>query len=116
VSTPGVPQRANGSVWPHDTAIAVAGLRRGGRPVEAVRLAQGLLAAASATGGELRSSSRASAEKRRPYRSATRLRADPQAWASGAPLLILRSLLGLDPDIPAGRVTLDPVLPLGQPG
>jgi glycogen debranching enzyme len=37
----------------------------------------------------------------------------PQAWASASPLLILRSLLGLEPDVPAGRIDLDPVLPGG---
>jgi len=104
----------NGSVWPHDTAIAVAGLRRGGRPAEAVHLTQGLLAAASATGGEMpelfSGIGRAEAPVPVGYPASCR----PQAWASGAPLLILRSLLGLDPDIPAGRVALDPVLPVGQ--
>jgi glycogen debranching enzyme len=34
----------------------------------------------------------------------------PQAWASAAPLLVLRALLGLEPNVPAGTVALDPVL------
>ena len=37
-----------GSVWPHDTAIAVYGLLRAGWAGEATVLAQGLLAAADA--------------------------------------------------------------------
>jgi hypothetical protein len=37
----------------------------------------------------------------------------PQAWASAAPLLVLRALLGLEPDAAAGSVRLDPVLPRG---
>ena len=35
----------------------------------------------------------------------------PQAWASASPLLIVRSILALDPDVPSGRVALDPALP-----
>ena len=104
----------NGSVWPHDTAIAVAGLRRGGRPAEALELAQGLLAAASATGGEMPElfSGISRSEAPVPVRYPASCR--PQAWASGAPLLILRSLLGLEPDIPAGRIGLDPILPVDK--
>jgi glycogen debranching enzyme len=37
----------------------------------------------------------------------------PQAWASAAPLLAVRALLGLEPDVPEGRLHLDPVLPAG---
>ena len=37
----------------------------------------------------------------------------PQAWASAAPLLVVRALLGLEPDLDAGRLALDPVLPPG---
>jgi glycogen debranching enzyme len=33
----------------------------------------------------------------------------PQAWASAAPLLVLRSLLRLEPDASSGSVTVDPV-------
>lgn len=101
----------NGSVWPHDTAIAIAGLRRSGRPDEAMQLARNLLAAASATGGEMpelfSGISRSDAPVPVGYPASCR----PQAWASGAPLLILRSLLGLEPSIPTGRVYLDPILP-----
>ena len=37
----------------------------------------------------------------------------PQAWASAAPLLVVRALLGLEPDVPAGRIEVDPTLPEG---
>jgi len=104
----------NGSVWPHDTAIAVAGLCRSGRAAEAVELSRGLLAASAATGGEmpelLSGLSRSDAPIPVGYPAACR----PQAWASGSPLLVLRSLLGLDPDVPAGRVELHPTFPIGE--
>ena len=35
----------------------------------------------------------------------------PQAWSSAAPLLLLRVLLGLEPDAPNGRIELDPARP-----
>ena len=37
----------------------------------------------------------------------------PQAWAAASPLLLLRAILGLEPDIPRGTVQLDPALPKG---
>lgn len=101
----------NGSVWPHDTAIAVAGLSRYGRTAEAVQLARDLLAASTAAGGEIpelfSGLGRGDAPVPVRYPAACR----PQAWASGSPLLILRALLGLAPDIPGGRVEMEPMLP-----
>src|SRR5438270_14100093 len=42
-----------------------------------------------------------------PYRMAN----VPQAWAAGSVLHMVRILLGLEPDVPAGRIYLDPALP-----
>jgi glycogen debranching enzyme len=39
----------------------------------------------------------------------------PQAWAAAAPLLWLRSLLRLEPDVPHGEVSLEPALPAWLP-
>ncbi|MFF0491376.1 amylo-alpha-1,6-glucosidase [Nocardia sp. NPDC003482] len=105
----------NGSVWPHDTAIAVAGLLRyrhiPGAVDLATRLADGLLDAAAAFGGRLPElfcgfpRSRFSAPV--PYPTSC----SPQAWASAAPLLLVRSFLGLDPDVPRRSLTVLPHLP-----
>lgn len=93
-----------GSVWPHDTAIAVAGLARYGHAAEAAQLAAGLLDASTFTGGRLpelfAGFSRDDLPAPIPYPSSC----SPQAWAAAAPLLVLRSLLDLDPNIPAHRV------------
>lgn len=103
----------NGSVWPHDTAICIAGLRRAGFIDEALRVATGLLAAADARSGRLPelfaglSADRVATPV--PYPASC----SPQAWAAAAPLLIVRSLLGLEPDMPNGTITIDPVLPPG---
>ena len=86
----------NGTVWPHDTAIVAEGMRRYGFREEAGRLCEALLHAAEAFGnqlpevfaGFLRDETNAPVE----YPNALK----PQAWAAGAPLLALRTLLGLD--------------------
>ena len=101
----------NGSVWPHDTAVAVAGLARYGLMGAATTLAESLLDAAQHH------------EHRLPELFAGLDRADvavpvsypsscsPQAWAAVAPLLLLRSLLRFHPDLPAGRLRLAPAVP-----
>ena len=105
----------NGSVWPHDTAIAVAGLLRyrhvPGALALAKRLATGLLDAAAAFGGRLPELycgfARSQFRSPVPYPASC----SPQAWASAAPLLLVRSFLGLDPHVPARRVAVAPHLP-----
>lgn len=85
-----------GSVWTHDTAIAIDGLVREGFLTEAEELIQGLLAAASGFEyrmPELYSGDPADAYPRPvPYPAACR----PQAWAAAAAVSVLASSLGLD--------------------
>ena len=78
-----------GGVWPHDTAIAVAGLAAAGRRADAARIADGLLAAAAHTGGRLpevlTGLAREPGSGPVPYPHSC----SPQAWAAAAPLLLL---------------------------
>ncbi|MEU8000938.1 glycogen debranching N-terminal domain-containing protein [Catellatospora sp. NPDC049111] len=105
----------NGSVWPHDTALCVAGLMRYAHIPGAVelahRLTDGLLRAAMSFGGRLPELFCGfSADRFRPpvpYPTSC----SPQAWASGAPLLIVRAFLGLDLDVPKRNLVLRPRLP-----
>lgn len=103
----------NGSVWPHDTAICVAGLLRYGHTDAAVRVATALLTAAARFDHRLPELfcgfPRADFAEPVPYPSSC----SPQAWSAAAPLLLLRSLLGLDPDLTTGRVWCAPRLPDG---
>lgn len=104
----------NGSVWPHDTAICIAGLRKAGFVDEALKLADGLLAAGQATGGRLPELFAGITAKEMPVPVPYPASCSPQAWASAAPLLVMRALLGLDPDVPNRRLRIDPVLPAGS--
>ncbi|WP_442942712.1 amylo-alpha-1,6-glucosidase [Nocardia sp. NBC_01503] len=105
----------NGSVWPHDTAIAVAGLMRyrhiPGAVDLAERLSDGLLDAALAFDGRppelFCGFPRTQFHSPVPYPTSC----SPQAWASAAPLLLVRSMLGLDVDVPRGQLKLAPKLP-----
>jgi glycogen debranching enzyme len=103
----------NGSVWPHDTAICVAGLRRYGFVEEAHRIAGGLLRAAETLDGRLPELFAGLTTDEMPVPVRYPTSCSPQAWASAAPLLIVRALLGLEPDVQDGRIELDPVLPEG---
>jgi glycogen debranching enzyme len=100
----------NGTVWPHDTSLIAAGLARYGRRRDANRLAVALLEAAAHFDYRL-------PEVFAGYdRTATRVpvtyptACSPQAWATAAPLLLLRVMLGLEPT--AGGIAVRPYLPL----
>ena len=90
----------NGSVWPHDTALCAAGLMRYGCVDEAQRLALALLDAAEHF--DWRLPELFSGFDRRDLPTPVRYPAacSPQAWAAAAPVLLLRTLLRLDPDLP----------------
>jgi glycogen debranching enzyme len=101
----------NGSVWPHDTALAAAGLARYGLVAAARRVIDGLLDLAERYDPHLPellsglSRDDVAAPVDYPASSA------PQAWAAAAPLLALRTLLRLDPRVPAGRLHVSPIMP-----
>ncbi|MEW9531254.1 glycogen debranching N-terminal domain-containing protein [Microbispora sp. NPDC049125] len=103
----------NGSVWPHDNALAAAGLMRYGFVEEAQRIATGLLEAAHAFGGRLPELfcgfDRAEFSVPVPYPTSCA----PQAWAAATPIQLLRVLLRMDPWVPGGKVWLSPALPEG---
>jgi glycogen debranching enzyme len=100
-----------GSVWPHDNAIAVAGLVRYGFVEEAHRIVLALLDAATATEGRLPELFSGLAREQVPVPVPYPTSCSPQAWASATPLMFLRSLLRFDPWVPHGRAWLAPALP-----
>jgi glycogen debranching enzyme len=100
-----------GTVWPFDTSFVAWGLRRYGFKEEAAQIAAGILDAAEffegrlpeAFGGYERSVTRYPVQ----YPTAC----SPQAWSTGAPLLLLRTMLGLEPI--GDHLVVDPALPVG---
>jgi glycogen debranching enzyme len=111
-----------GTVWPHDNAFIVWGLRQYGYTAEAAQLSFAMLEAAVAFNHRL-------PEAFAGYdRQVTRFPVEyptacsPQAWAAGTPLLLIRTMLGLD--ALAGHLIIEPALPdaiarielLGIPG
>jgi glycogen debranching enzyme len=100
-----------GTVWPFDNSFIAWGLRRYGYRDEAARIAAGILDAAQffsfrlpeAFGGYER------ALTRHPVHYPTAC--SPQAWSTGAPLLFLRTMLGLD--VAGDNLVVDPALPTG---
>lgn len=101
-----------GSVWAHDTAIAIAGLSRTpGTTSRAalVSLVEGLLSVAEGFryrlpelyGGHARGELSAPL----PYPASCH----PQAWAAASAVAVAAALLGIQPDVPAGTVALAPV-------
>jgi glycogen debranching enzyme len=100
-----------GSVWPHDTALAAAGLFRYGMREAGSRLLHALLTAAAgfeqARLPELFCGFSAEEGPPVPYAQAN----SPQAWAAAAPVLAAQLFLGLVPDAGQGRCYLDPWLP-----
>jgi glycogen debranching enzyme len=97
-----------GSVWTHDTAIAIAGLSRDGFADESAQLTAGLLAAAAGFDyrmPELHSGDSAAATSVPiPYPAACR----PQAWSAAAAVSVLGSVLGLVADAPSGELDVRP--------
>ncbi|MBF5028980.1 amylo-alpha-1,6-glucosidase [Micromonospora sp. ANENR4] len=111
-----------GTIWPFDNSFIAWGLRRYGYADEAARVAAGILDAAAFYDGRLPEAfaGHARSETRYPIRYPTAC--SPQAWSAGAPLLLLRTMLGLRPvgdDLvarPALPASLDYVALLDVPG
>ena len=86
----------NGTIWPHDTAIVAEGFRRYGFRDEAGKLCHAILDAAEKFSNQLpevfAGFARDGSDVPVEYPDALK----PQAWAAAAPLLALRTLLGLD--------------------
>ncbi len=99
-----------GTVWPFDNSIIAWGLRKYGFKEEAARVAEGILAAAQYFDGCLPEAFGGYPRQMTKYPVQYPTACSPQAWSTGAPLLLLRALLGLEP---AGdNLVVDPALPI----
>lgn len=101
----------DGSVWPHDTALVLAGLARYDFVEEAVRVAEGLLAAlAEYPERRLPELFAGYARDEVPFPVEYPTASRPQAWASASVFLLLAAMTGLDP---LAGVAGSPFLPTG---
>jgi glycogen debranching enzyme len=100
-----------GTVWPFDNSFIAWGLRRYGYREEAARVAAGILDAAEFFDGRLPEAFGGYARSLTRYPVQYPTACSPQAWSTGAPLLFLRTMLGLEPL--DGHLVVDPALPQG---
>jgi glycogen debranching enzyme len=103
-----------GSIWPHDNALILSGLKRYGCDREALSIFEALFAAASGFRDhrlpELYCGFERRAEDRHPVHYP--VACSPQAWAAGSILYALVSLLGLEPRALERRLSIvKPLLP-----
>jgi glycogen debranching enzyme len=100
----------NGSIWPHDCAIAAAGLRRYGLAREAELVARSILEAGMAFPDRRMpelwcGTDRAPGAIPDDYRNSC----SPQNWAAGSTFSLVTTLLGLEADAMRGRLRIAPI-------
>ena len=100
-----------GTVWPFDNSFIAWGLRRYGYKDEAARVAAGILDAAQYFDGRLPEAFGGYPREMTKYPVQYPTACSPQAWSTGAPLLLLRTMLGLEPI--GDHLIVDPALPAG---
>jgi glycogen debranching enzyme len=89
----------NGTVWPHDNSLIAAGLARAGRWDASRRIVRAMIEAAAAMDYRLPELFAGYPRSETPFPVAYPTASSPQAWAAGTPILLLRVLLGLEPDV-----------------
>ena len=105
----------NGSVWPHDTSLVGAGMARYGGKIEAGQLLRAMIET-SLHYEDARLPELHCGFPRHPGYGPTRypVACSPQAWATGAPFMLVDALLGLKPDAERQCLVLEqPHLPDG---
>src|SRR5947209_13390563 len=98
-----------GTVWPFDNSFIAWGLRRYGFKEEAAQIAAGILDAADFFQGRLPEAFGGYPRALTKYPVQYPTACSPQAWSTGTPLLLLRTMLGLDPQ--GEHLLVDPALP-----
>jgi glycogen debranching enzyme len=98
-----------GTVWPFDNSFVAAGLRRYGYKEEAAVVAAGILEAAEFFDGRLPEAFGGYPRALTRYPVQYPTACSPQAWSTGAPLLLLATMLGLEPT--GEHLVVDAVLP-----
>jgi glycogen debranching enzyme len=100
-----------GTVWPFDNSFIAWGLRNYGFKDEAAAIAAGILDAAEFFNGRLPEAFGGYERSATKYPVQYPTACSPQAWSTGTPLLLLRTMLGLEPL--GDHLVVDPALPTG---
>src|SRR5829696_5730010 len=100
-----------GTVWPFDNSFVAWGLRNYGFKEEAAQIAAGILDAAEFFDGRLPEAFGGYERNVTKYPVQYPTACSPQAWSTGTPLLLLRTMLGLNPQ--GEYLVVDPALPVG---
>jgi glycogen debranching enzyme len=98
-----------GTVWPHDNSIIAWGLNRYGYRDESSTIASGILQAAKFFNYRLPEAFAGYPRRETQFPVEYPTACSPQAWATGAPALLIRTMLGLEPR--GNRLTVDAALP-----
>jgi glycogen debranching enzyme len=98
-----------GTVWPFDNSFIAWGMRRYGFKEDAAEIAAGILDAAEVFEGRLPEAFGGYDRNLTKYPVKYPTACSPQAWSTGAPLLLLRTMLGLEPT--GDHLIVDPALP-----
>jgi glycogen debranching enzyme len=98
-----------GTVWPFDNSFIAWGLRNYGFKEEAAQVAAGILDAAEFFQGRLPEAFGGYERGVTKYPVQYPTACSPQAWSTGTPLLLLRTMLGLEPV--GDNLIVDPALP-----
>jgi glycogen debranching enzyme len=101
-----------GTIWPFENSFIAWGLRRYGFSEEAAVIAEGIIDAAQYFQGRLPEAFGGYDRELTKYPVQYPTACSPQAWSTGTPMLLLRTLLGLDPH--EGHLAVDPALPKGM--
>ena len=104
----------NGSVWPHDNSIIIAGLIRYNYWIKAIKIIDGFVKAAQYF-KDNRLPELFCGFSLKEVKSLVKypFACSPQAWASGSIYLIIQSLLGIEADAINDKIHLNPILPEG---
>ena len=104
----------NGSVWPHDNSIIIAGLIRYNYWIKAIKIIDGFVKAAQYF-KDNRLPELFCGFSLKEVKSLVKypFACSPQAWSSGSIYLIIQSLLGIEADAINDKIHLNPILPEG---
>jgi glycogen debranching enzyme len=87
----------NGTVWPHDTSLCIAGLAKVGAWDEAERLSRAMFDASDEFDGRLPEVFAGLPREETTYPVEYPTASRPQAWAAATPILLVAALLGIEP-------------------